>query len=261
MNLHEHQAKELLREFGVAVPRGRVAYTADEAGVAAADLGFPVVVKAQIHAGGRGKAGGVRFAPSEAEVRDAAETLLGSTLVTKQTGPEGRLVRRLLIEEGVEIARELYIELRDRPLAPPPDPDRERRRRDGHRGGRRRVPREDPLHDRGSAMGLQPFQARRVAFGLGLSGEAHRSGALFLTALWRAFDALDASQVEINPMLVTGDERVLALDAKVSVDDSALFRQPRVAALATSTRNRRSRSRRAATGSATSGSTAPWAAW
>ncbi len=231
MNLHEHQAKELLREFGVAVPRGRVAYTADEAGVAAADLGFPVVVKAQIHAGGRGKAGGVRFAPSEAEVRDAAETLLGSTLVTKQTGPEGRLVRRLLIEEGVEIARELYASFVI---------DRSRRRPiliASAAGGMdiEEVAAESPEKILSTtvdpAMGLQPFQARRVAFGLGLSGEAHRSGALFLTALWRAFDALDASQVEINPMLVTGDERVLALDAKVSVDDSALFRQPRVAAL------------------------------
>ncbi len=231
MNLHEHQAKALLAEYGVATPRGQVAFTAEEAVAAADGLGYPVVVKAQIHAGGRGKAGGVRLVRDAAAARDAAEALLGNTLVTKQTGPEGRLVRRLLVEEGVDIARELYASFlvdrsSGRPIAIA-----------SAAGGMdiEEVAATDP--DRiltvtvDPAVGLQPFQARRLAFGLGLSGRTAGRAARFLTSLYRAFDGLDASQVEINPMLVTGDGEVLALDAKVSVDDSALFRQPRVASL------------------------------
>ena len=231
MNLHEHQAKALLAEYGVATPRGQVAFTADESVAAAEDLGYPVVVKAQIHAGGRGKAGGVRLARDAEAVRAAAEALLGSTLVTKQTGPEGRVVRRLLIEEGVDIAQELYASfLVDRSSGRPmaivsaaggmdieevaaTDPDRIL------------TVTVDP------AVGLQPFQARRLVFGLGLSGKVAGGAARFLISLYRAFEGLDASQVEINPMLVTGDGEVLALDAKVSVDDSAMFRQPRVFSL------------------------------
>lgn len=231
MNLHEHQAKALLAEYGVDTPRGRVAFTAEESVAAAEDLGYPVVVKAQIHAGGRGKAGGVRLARDADAVRAAAEALLGSTLVTKQTGPEGRVVRRLLIEEGVDIAQELYASfLVDRSSGRPmaivsaaggmdieevaaTDPDRIL------------TVTVDP------AVGLRPFQARRLVFGLGLSGKVAGGAARFLTSLYRAFEGLDASQVEINPMLVTGDGEVLALDAKVSVDDSAMFRQPRVFSL------------------------------
>ena len=231
MNLHEHQAKALLAEYGVATPRGRVAFTAEESVAAAEDLGYPVVVKAQIHAGGRGKAGGVRLARDADAVRAAAEALLGSTLVTNQTGPEGRVVRRLLIEEGVDIAQELYASfLVDRSSGRPmaivsaaggmdieevaaTDPDRIL------------TVTVDP------AVGLQPFQARRLVFGLGLSGKVAGGAARFLISLYRAFEGLDASQVEINPMLVTGDGEVLALDAKVSVDDSAMFRQPRVFSL------------------------------
>ena len=231
MNLHEHQAKALLAEYGVATPRGQVAFTADESVAAAEDLGYPVVVKAQIHAGGRGKAGGVRLARDAEAVRAAAEALLGSTLITKQTGPEGRVVRRLLIEEGVDIAQELYASfLVDRSSGRPmaivsaaggmdieevaaTDPDRIL------------TVTVDP------AVGLQPFQARRLVFGLGLSGKVAGGAARFLISLYRAFEGLDASQVEINPMLVTGDGEVLALDAKVSVDDSAMFRQPRVFSL------------------------------
>ena len=231
MNLHEHQAKALLAEYGVATPRGRVAFTAEESVAAAEDLGYPVVVKAQIHAGGRGKAGGVRLARDADAVRAAAEALLGSTLVTKQTGPEGRVVRRLLIEEGVDIAQELYASfLVDRSSGRPmaivsaaggmdieevaaPDPDR------------------ILTVTVAPAVGLQPFQARRLVFGLGLSGKVAGGAARFLISLYRAFEGLDASQVEINPMLVTGDGEVLALDAKVSVDDSAMFRQPRVFSL------------------------------
>lgn len=231
MNLHEHQAKALLAEYGVATPRGQVAFTVEEAVAAADGLGYPVVVKAQIHAGGRGKAGGVRLARDADAVGAAASALLGSTLVTKQTGPEGRRVRRLLVEEGVDIATELYASfLVDRSTGRPmaiasaaggmdieevaaSDPDRIL------------TVTADP------AVGLQPFQARRLAFGLGLSGRTAGSAARFLIALYRAFEGLDASQVEINPMLVTTGGEVLALDAKVTVDDSALFRQPKVASL------------------------------
>ena len=231
MNLHEYQAKSLLAGFGVPSPKGRRAESADEAVAAAAELGLPAVVKAQIHAGGRGKAGGVRLCRAEAEVREAAEALLGSTLVTKQTGPDGRLVRTLLVEEGVEIARELYASIvvdrsSGRPIVIA-----------SASGGMDieevagRSPEKILTETVDPAMGLQPFQARRLALGLGLEGGVFRRGASFLLDLYRAFDGLDASQVEINPMLVTGNGEVVALDAKVSVDDSALFRQPEAAAL------------------------------
>ena len=231
MNLHEYQAKSLLGGFGVPSPKGRRAESADEAVAAAGELGLPAVVKAQIHAGGRGKAGGVRLCRAEAEVREAAEALLGSTLVTKQTGPDGRLVRTLLVEEGVEIARELYASIvvdrsSGRPIVIA-----------SASGGMdieevaERSPKKILTETVDPAMGLQPFQARRLALGLGLEGGVFRRGASFLLDLYRAFDGLDASQVEINPMLVTGSGEVVALDAKVSVDDSALFRHPEAAAL------------------------------
>ena len=231
MNLHEYQAKSLLGGFGVPSPKGRKAESADEAVAAAGDLGLPAVVKAQIHAGGRGKAGGVRLCRTEAEVREAADALLGSTLVTKQTGPDGRLVRTLLVEEGVDIARELYASLvvdrsSGRPIVIA-----------SASGGMdieevaEKSPEKILTETVDPAMGLQPFQARRLALGLGLEGGVFRRGASFLLDLYRAFDGLDASQVEINPMLVTGSGEVVALDAKVSVDDSALFRQKEAAAL------------------------------
>ena len=231
MNLHEYQAKALLADFGVRSPKGRTAASVEEAVAAAAELGLPVVVKAQIHAGGRGKAGGVRLCRSESEVREAAEALLGSVLVTKQTGPDGRLVRTLLVEEGVDIARELYASLvvdrsSGRPILIA-----------SAAGGMdieevaATTPEKILTETVDPAMGLQPFQARRLALGLGLTGGVFRQGVSFLLGLYRAFDGLDAGQVEINPMLVTGGGEVIALDAKVSVDDSALFRQPQAAAL------------------------------
>ena len=231
MNLHEYQAKSLLGGFGVPSPKGRRAESADEAVAAAGELGLPAVVKAQIHAGGRGKAGGVRLCRTETEVREAADALLGSTLVTKQTGPDGRLVRTLLVEEGVDIARELYASIvvdrsSGRPIVIA-----------SASGGMdieevaERSPEKILTETVDPAMGLQPFQARRLALGLGLEGGVFRRGASFLLDLYRAFDGLDASQVEINPMLVTGSGEVVALDAKVSVDDSALFRQKEAAAL------------------------------
>lgn len=231
MNLHEYQAKALLGGFGVPSPKGRKAESADEAVAAAAELGLPAVVKAQIHAGGRGKAGGVRLCRTEAEVREAADALLGATLVTKQTGPDGRVVRTLLVEEGVDIARELYASIvvdrsSGRPIVIA-----------SASGGMdieevaERSPEKILTETVDPAMGLQPFQARRLALGLGLEGGVFRRGASFLLDLYRAFDGLDASQVEINPMLVTGSGEVVALDAKVSVDDSALFRQQEAAEL------------------------------
>ena len=231
MNLHEYQAKSLLGGFGVPSPKGRKAESVDEAVAAAGELGLPAVVKAQIHAGGRGKAGGVRLCRTEAEVREAADALLGSTLVTKQTGPDGRVVRTLLVEEGVDIARELYASIvvdrsSGRPIVIA-----------SASGGMdieevaERSPEKILTETVDPAMGLQPFQARRLALGLGLEGGVFRRGASFLLDLYRAFDGLDASQVEINPMLVTGSGEVVALDAKVSVDDSALFRQQEAAAL------------------------------
>ena len=231
MNLHEYQAKSLLGGFGVPSPKGRKAESVDEAVAAAGELGLPAVVKAQIHAGGRGKAGGVRLCRTEAEVREAADALLGSTLVTKQTGPDGRVVRTLLVEEGVDIARELYASIvvdrsSGRPIVIA-----------SASGGMdieevaERSPEKILTETVDPAMGLQPFQARRLALGLGLEGGVFRRGASFLLDLYRAFDGLDASQVEINPMLVTGSGGVVALDAKVSVDDSALFRQREAAAL------------------------------
>ena len=231
MNLHEYQAKSLLGGFGVPSPKGRKAESVDEAVAAAGELGLPAVVKAQIHAGGRGKAGGVRLCRAEAEVREAADALLGSTLVTKQTGPDGRVVRTLLVEEGVDIARELYASIvvdrsSGRPIVIA-----------SASGGMdieevaERSPEKILTETVDPAMGLQPFQARRLALGLGLEGGVFRRGASFLLDLYRAFDGLDASQVEINPMLVTGSGEVVALDAKVSVDDSALFRQQAAAAL------------------------------
>ena len=231
MNLHEYQAKSLLGGFGVPSPKGRKAESADEAVAAAAELGLPAVVKAQIHAGGRGKAGGVRLCRTEAEVREAADALLGATLVTKQTGPDGRVVRTLLVEEGVDIARELYASIvvdrsSGRPIVIA-----------SASGGMdieevaERSPEKILTETVDPAMGLQPFQARRLALGLCLEGGVFRRGASFLLDLYRAFDGLDASQVEINPMLVTGSGEVVALDAKVSVDDSALFRQKEAAEL------------------------------
>ncbi|QEX19557.1 succinate--CoA ligase [ADP-forming] subunit beta [Hypericibacter terrae] len=232
MNIHEYQAKSLITKFGVAVPRGVAAFSVDEAEAAAKQLGGSVwVVKAQIHAGGRGKAGGVKIAKSLAEVRDYAKALLGMTLVTKQTGPQGRLVRRLYIEEGVDIRRELYLGLLvdrgssrvtiiasteggteiEEVAAKTPDKII-------------KVP-VDP------ATGLMPHHARQVAYGLGLEGDQVKSCIKFVTAAWRAFNELDASIVEINPLVVTGKGEVIALDAKMNFDDNGLFRHPDVAAL------------------------------
>ncbi|HTR99931.1 MAG TPA: ADP-forming succinate--CoA ligase subunit beta [Bacteroidota bacterium] len=227
MKVHEYQAKDILRKFGVAVPAGKVAFSVEEAVSAAYGLGGSIwVVKAQIHAGGRGKGGGVKVARTLEEVRQTAGKMLGMKLVTHQTGPEGKIVKRLLIEQGIAIARELYVGV---------TLDRATSRNvvmASTEGGVEieKVAAETPEKilrapvERGSA--LEPFQARALAFALGLSGDAFRNGVKFLQALYAAYEAMDCSLAEINPLVITKDGGVLALDAKINFDDNALERHP-----------------------------------
>lgn len=224
MKIHEYQAKQILAKFGVTTPRGDVAYTPEEARGVAEKLGGTVVVKAQIHAGGRGKAGGVKIAKGAKDAERLAHEMLGKTLITPQTGPEGRVVRRVLIEEGLDIARELYLGMViDRATARPV-------MMASSEGGveievvvaehPEKILKEfiDP------AVGFQAFQARKLAFGLGLDASLVNEATRFLSALYRAFEATDASLAEINPLVVTRDGRILALDAKMNFDDNALYR-------------------------------------
>jgi succinyl-CoA synthetase beta subunit len=232
MNIHEYQAKELLAKFGVAVPQGAVAYTAAEAVAAAKKLGGKVwAVKAQIHAGGRGKAGGVKLARSEDEVAAAANAMLGKRLVTHQTGPEGRDVKRVYVEAGCDIARELYLAL---------SIDRGSGRITiiaAAEGGMdieelaARAPDKIVREAIDPAAGLSPFYARRLGFAFGLAGPQINKLVAFVAALYRAFTELDASLVEINPLVITGSGDLLALDAKFGFDDNALFRHPDIEAL------------------------------
>jgi succinyl-CoA synthetase beta subunit len=225
MKIHEYQAKAILARFGVPVPRGEPARTKDEVRTAAEHLATPVVVvKAQIHAGGRGKAGGVKIAKSPDEAARFAEALLGKTLVTPQTGSEGRVVRRLLVEEGLDIQRELYISiLVDRSLGAPVFM--------ASAAGGMEI--EEVAHSNPEAIlrqairpetGFEPYHARKLGFGLGLSADVARAAVPFLQSLYDAFIDTDASLVEINPCIVTGDGRLIALDAKVNFDDNALYR-------------------------------------
>lgn len=230
MKIHEYQGKEILRKYGVAVPRGEVAFTVDQAVENAKKLGGSVwVVKAQIHAGGRGKGGGVKVAKSLNEVKMYASQILGMQLVTHQTGPEGRKVKRLLIEEGANIEREMYVGV----LL-----DRARSMNVvmvSTEGGMEieKVAEETPekivKEHVDPSVGFQPFQARKLAFALGLSGDAFKNGVKFLMALYKAYEATDASLFEINPLVITKEGNVIALDAKVNFDDNALFRHPEFA--------------------------------
>ena len=231
MKIHEFQAKQLLKGFGVAVPEGSVAESADRARAVAEQMGRAVVVKAQIHAGGRGKAGGVRVAKTPNEAHSAATGILGRKLVTIQTGPEGQLVGRVLVEETVPIDRELYLGIvLDRASAAPVFMA-------SAAGGVEieKVAAETPeliLRETiRPGFGLQPFQARKLAFGLGLPAESIQPATRFMTALYRAFEATDASLVEINPCVLTQEGRLLALDAKMNFDDNALFRHEDIRAL------------------------------
>jgi succinyl-CoA synthetase beta subunit len=232
MNIHEYQAKELLAKFGVAVPRGHIAYTAEEAAAAARTLGGAVwVVKAQIHAGGRGKAGGVKLARSEDDVAAAARALIGQRLVTHQTGPLGREVKRVYVEEGCAIARELYLGfLIDRvtgrvTLIASTEGGIEIEEVAAHSPDKILRVAIDP------ATGIEPFHARRIAFGLGLRGRQVGTAVKFVGALYHAFKELDAAVLEINPLVVTTEGDLAALDAKLAFDDNALFRHPDIEAL------------------------------
>jgi succinyl-CoA synthetase beta subunit len=232
MKIHEYQAKEILRRFGVPTPRGEMVTTADEARAAAERLGTKVVVvKAQIHAGGRGKGGGVKLAKSPAEAGELAAKMLGMTLVTPQTGPGGRVVKRLLIEEGLDIKRELYLSaLVDRAVGAPV-------LMASAAGGVEieEVARTNPAailrETVAPAAGFQAYQARKIAFGLGLPAESVSGAAAFLQSLYRAFIETDASLAEINPLVLTGEGKLVALDAKMNFDDNALYRHKDIAAL------------------------------
>ena len=230
MKIHEYQAKALLAPFGIPVPRGEVAFTPDEARAAAERLGGRVVVKAQIHAGGRGKGGGVRLVAGPDEAAQAAEAMIGSTLVTPQTGPGGRPVGRLLIEEALDIASELYLGLLI-------DREAERLAVMASAAGGMEIEEvaaatPDRIHRATvSGSGLQAYQARGLAFRLGLTGAVALKAAAVMVAGARAFRDLDASLLEINPLVVTRDGAVLALDAKATLDDSAHFRHARHAEL------------------------------
>jgi len=236
MNIHEYQAKELLKRYGVPVPEGRVAWTPDEAVQAAAQLGGAVhVVKSQIHAGGRGAGrfaddpdgkGGVRVCRSPEEVRTAADAMLGHTLVTRQTGPAGRVVHRVYVEAGCDIARELYLSaLVDRAtgritLVASSEGGMEIEEVAAHTPDRILRVAIDP------ATGVFGFHARRLAAGLGLHGPQASAFGKFVSAIYAAFTGLDCSVLEINPLVVTGGGGVIALDAKINFDDNALFRHP-----------------------------------
>lgn len=229
MNIHEYQGKDLLRQYGVAVPNGKVAFTVDEAVKAAESLNTSVyVVKAQIHAGGRGKAGGVKIAKTLDEVRTYAEELLGKTLVTHQTGPEGKVVKRLLIEEGSDIKKEYYVGL---------VLDRSTSRvvlMGSEEGGMeieevaKATPEKIFKETIDPAIGLQSFQARRLAFNMNIPKELVNKAVQFMLGLYRVFIEKDCSVAEINPLVTTGDGQVMALDAKLNFDDNALYRHPEI---------------------------------
>jgi malate-CoA ligase subunit beta len=230
MDIHEYQAKQLLSGFGVAIARGSVAYSAEQAVFAATELGgWHWAVKAQIHSGARGKAGAVRLCRTYHEVSEAATSMLGKRIVTAQTGPEGKVCQRVYIEVAEPFERELYLGL---------VLDRKLQRIRVIASGQGGMEIEELLHTNPGAIhqihvepavGLQPFQARELAFGLGLNIKQVSRATTTIIGCYRAFRDLDATMVEINPLVVTADNRVLALDAKMSFDDNALFRRPQVA--------------------------------
>ena len=229
MKIHEYQAKQILSKYGVAIPKGEVADTPEKVYEIAQKIGGRVVLKAQIHAGGRGKAGGIKLASNPEEAKKIAEQMLGMKLVTHQTGPQGKIVRKLLIEEALEIEKELYVGIvidrsTERPVVMA-----------STEGGVEieKVAEEKPelifKEYVNPATGFLPFQARKLAFKLGLRGETFKLGVKFINSLYNAFQATDSSLAEINPLIITKDGSVLALDAKMNFDDNALFRHPDIA--------------------------------
>ncbi len=231
MKIHEYQGKELLRRFDVKVPRGMVARTVSEAEAAAKELGLPVVVKAQIHAGGRGKGGGVKLARTMEDVHNLSRQMIGMNLVTHQTGPEGRTVKTLLIEEGLKIKQEFYLGmLLDRAVS-------QLVFMASAAGGMdieevaAKSPEKILKEYIDPAVGMQPYQARNLVFGLGLAPELIGKATKFMLSLYQAYVELDASLIEINPFLLTEDGELYALDAKVNFDDNALYRHKEFAEL------------------------------
>jgi len=231
MKIHEYQAKQIMSEYGVPVPRGRVVSTPREARQVARELGVPVVVKAQIHAGGRGKGGGIKLADTPAQAEKAARQIIGMRLVTHQTGPEGRIVKKVLVEEQVQAERELYLGIViDSGSARPVVMASEAGGVDIEEVAARSP---EKIHKAfvDPAVGFQPYEGRRLAFATNLGGDLLRPAGELMSRLCKAFAAKDASLAEINPLVVTSDGRLLALDAKMNFDDNALFRQPEIAAL------------------------------
>jgi len=231
MKIHEYQAKQILAKYGLQIPKGEVAETAEKAAEIAAKIGPRVVLKAQIHAGGRGKGGGIKLANGAEEAKKLAKDMIGMKLVTHQTGPEGKIVKKLLVEEALEIARELYVGIVI---------DRAREAvviMASTEGGMEieKVAAEKPelifKEYVNPAVGFAGFQARKLAFQLGLAGETHKQAGKFITGLYRAFEGTDASLAEINPLLITKQGNVLALDAKMNFDDNALARHPEILAM------------------------------
>jgi len=231
MKIHEYQAKQIMSEFGVPVPKGRVAATPEEARQVAQELAVPVVIKAQIHAGGRGKGGGIKLADTPAQAEEAARQIIGMRLVTHQTGPEGRIVKRVLVEEQVQAQRELYLGIvvdsgSARPVVMASEA-----------GGVdiEEVAAASPekIHKAfvEPFVGFQPYLGRQLAFATGLTGDLLRPAVQLMSGLYKAFTAKDASLAEINPLVVTSDNRLLALDAKMSFDDNATFRHADIAQL------------------------------
>jgi len=228
MKIHEYQAKSILSQYGVRIPTGEVAETAEKAYEIAKEIGPRVVVKAQIHAGGRGKGGGVKLANTPEEAQERAQEIIGMNLVTHQTGPEGKIVKRILVEEALDIAKELYIGIvidraKEAPVVMA-----------SSEGGMEieKVAAETPelifKEYINPGTGFLPFQARKLAFQLGLEGNTFKQAVKFLLGLYKAFESTDASLAEINPLLVTSQGDVLALDAKMNFDDNALVRHPNI---------------------------------
>src|SRR5580700_564385 len=231
MKIHEYQAKAILAKYGVPVPRGEVAFTVDEAEAAAKKIGGSVVVKAQIHAGGRGKGGGVKVAKDAAEAREIASKILGMTLITHQTGPEGRVVKKVLIEETLPIERELYLGIvLDRAIGKNVFMASSEGGMDieevAHSTPERII--KEPLEP---GLGLLPFQARKLAFAIGITGSVVNLAAQAMIALSKAVEQFDASLAEINPFILTKDGKVFALDAKMNIEDNAMFRHKDLAEL------------------------------
>jgi succinyl-CoA synthetase beta subunit len=231
MKIHEYQAKQIMSDYGVPIPKGRVVSTPQEARQVAQELGVPVVVKAQIHAGGRGKGGGIKLADTPAQAEEAAKQIIGMCLVTHQTGPEGRIVKKVLVEEQVQTERELYLGIvvdsgSARPVVMASEA-----------GGVdiEQVAAKSPekIHKAfvDPAVGFQPYEGRQLAFATNLGGDLLRPAVGLMSGLYKAFAAKDSSLAEINPLVVTSDGRLLALDAKMNFDDNALFRHPEIAEL------------------------------